>query len=95
MLVVLEFNVADVEKPVATHAEIDEDRLDAGLDIDDAAFIDVADAVLDAPPFDIKLLQHAILEDSDPAFFGLEDVDQHFLLHSLPFVAKNDLGRAR
>ena len=94
MLVVLVFDVADVEEPVAAHAEIDEDRLDAGLDIDDAPFIDVPDAVLDAPPFDVKFLQHAILEDRDPAFFGLENVDQHFLLHSLPFVAKNDPGRA-
>ena len=94
MLVVLIFDVADVQEPVAAHAEIDEDRLDAGLDIDDAPFIDVPDAVIDAPPLDVKFLQHAILEDRDAAFFGLEDIDQHFLLHSLPFVVKNDPGHA-
>src|SRR5690606_30570734 len=42
MLVVLVFHVANVEEPVATDAEVDEDRLDTGFDVDDPALVDVA-----------------------------------------------------
>src|SRR6185295_5821744 len=41
VLVVLVFDVADVQESVASDAEIDEGRLDAGLDIDDSALVDV------------------------------------------------------
>ncbi len=37
VLVVLEFDVANVQEPIAADAEIDEHRLNTGLDIDDAA----------------------------------------------------------
>ena len=68
---VLRLDVADVQEAVAADAEIDEGRLDAGLDVDDAALVDVADVVVLAGPFDVQLFQHAVLDDGDAAFFGL------------------------
>ena len=43
---VLRLDVADVQEAVAADAEIDERRLDAGLQVDDAALVDVADEIL-------------------------------------------------
>ena len=43
---VLRLDVADVQEAVAADAEIDERRLDARLQVDDAAFVNVADVVL-------------------------------------------------
>ena len=82
---ILRLDVADVQEAVAADAEIDERRLDAGLEIDDSAFVDVADVVVLAGAFDVQLFQHAVLDDRDPAFFGLRHVDQHFLLHAVTF----------
>ena len=39
-------NVGDVQEPVLGQAEVDESGLDAGLDVGDAAFVDVADVIL-------------------------------------------------
>jgi hypothetical protein len=50
---VLRFDVADVQKPVAADAEIDERRLDARLQVDDLALINVADVVVLAAPLDV------------------------------------------
>jgi hypothetical protein len=52
---ILRLNVADVQKTIAAHAEIDESRLNARLQIDDAAFINIADVVVLTRPFDIQL----------------------------------------
>ena len=60
-------DVRDVEETVAADAEIDESRLDARLDVDDAALVDVADVALVAGPLDVQLLQHPVLENRDPA----------------------------
>ena len=79
---VLRLDVADVQKAVAADAEIDERRLDARLQVDDAALVDVADVIVLAGPLDVELFQDSVLNDRDPAFFRLRDVDQHFLLHS-------------
>ena len=78
---VLRLDVADVQKAVAADAEIDERRLDARLQIDDPALIDVADVVVLAGPLDIELFEQSILNDRDPAFLRLRDIDQHFFFH--------------
>ena len=96
---VLRLDVADVQKAVAADAEIDERRLDARLEVDDLALVDVADVIVLAGALDVQLFQHAVLNDRDPAFLRLRDVDQHFLLHSvscfLCSVAALGVGRRR
>src|SRR5262249_26964273 len=80
-------DIGDVQEPIAPHAEIDERGLDARLDVDDAALVDIADVALVAGAFNVQLLQHAVFEDGNAAFFGLEDVDKHFLLHAFSFMS--------
>ena len=79
---ILRLDVADVQKAVAADAEIDERGLDARLQVDDFALVDVADVIVLAGALDVELFQRSIFNDRDPAFFRLRDVDQHFLLHS-------------
>src|SRR5262249_39082336 len=81
--VVGRLDVGDVQEAIAAHAEIDERRLDARLDVDNAALVDVADVALVAGPLDVQLLQDAVLDDGDAALLGLEHVDQHFFLHEV------------
>ncbi len=78
---VLRLDVADVQEAVAADAEIDERRLDARLEVDDLPLVDVADVIVLAGALDVELFEHAVLDDRDPAFLRLRDVDQHFLLH--------------
>ena len=86
---VLGFDVADVQEPVAADAEIDKGRLDAGLQIDDDSLVDVSDVVVLPGSFDVQLLEDSILNNRDPAFFRLRDVDQHFLFHAATFLFGN------
>ena len=81
MLVVRRVHVGDVQEAVAADAEVHERGLDARLDVDDPALVDVADVALLAGPLDVEFFQHAVLDDGDPALLRLEDVDQHFFLH--------------
>src|SRR5262249_20251839 len=69
--VVGRLHVGDVQEPVPTDAEIDERRLDARLDVDDAALVDVADVTLVAGPLDVQLFQDAVFQDGDAALLGL------------------------
>ena len=87
---VLRLDVADVQEAVAADAEIDEGRLDARLQVDDDALIDVADVTILPCALDVQLFQGAIFHDRDPAFLGLRDIDQHFLFHGLAFFGKTD-----
>ncbi len=82
---VLGFDVADVQEAIAPHAEIDEGRLDARLQVDDDSFIDVADVAVLTRALDVQLFQGPIFHDRDPAFLRLGDIDQHFLFHGLAF----------
>ena len=66
--------VPEVEERVLVEADIDEHRLEAGLDVVDAALEDAADDVLVALAFDGVFLEHAVLEQGDAAFEFL-DVD--------------------
>jgi hypothetical protein len=80
--VVLRLHVADVEEAVAADAEVDERRLDRGLDVDDPPLVDVADEVVLARPLDVELLEHPVFHDRDPALLRLRHVDEHFLFHA-------------
>ena len=86
MFVVLIFDVADVQKSIAPDTEIDECRLNTRFEIDDPAFVDVTYIVFQAISFDIEFFQHAVFDDGDSTFLGLENIDQHFFLHGTPFV---------
>ena len=87
MAEVLRLDVADVQEAVAADAEVDEGRLDARLQVDHHPLVDVADVVVLPGPLDVQLFQNSVFNDRDPAFFRLRDVDQHFLLHDLAFLA--------
>ncbi len=80
---VLRLDVADVQKAVAAHAKIDERRLNARLQVNHPALVDVPHVIVLAGALDVELLQHSVLNDRNPAFFRLRHVDQHFLLHNL------------
>src|SRR5262249_47024692 len=79
------FYVGNVQEAVAAYAEIHKCRLDARLDVNDAAFVDIADVALVARSLDVQLFQHAVFQDGNPALLRLQDVDQHLLLHVFPF----------
>jgi len=78
---ILRLDIADVKEPIATDAEIDEGGLNAGFDVDDPALINVPHEVFEAVALDVQLFENSILDDSNPAFFRLECIDQHFLFH--------------
>jgi hypothetical protein len=83
--VVSGLDVGDMEETVTAHAKIDEGRLDARLNVDDAPLVDVADVAFVAGPFHVQFFQHAVFEDGNATFLGLQDVDEHFFLHAFPF----------
>jgi hypothetical protein len=82
---VLGFDVRDVQKPVAADREVDERGLDRWLEVDDSSLVDVPGVALVARSLDVKLFEYAVLDNGDPAFLGLFDVDQHFFLHAVSF----------
>ena len=86
---VLRLDVADVQEPVAAHAEIDERRLDARLQVDHDSLVDVSYVIVLSGPFDVQLFKDSVLNDRNPAFFRLGDVDQHFLFHVVAFLFGN------
>ena len=85
-LIVLRFDVGDVEETVATDGKIDESGLNGGLKVDHLALVDISGIAFVAGSFDVQLLQDAVFDDGDTALLGLEDVDQHFFLHAAVFL---------
>ena len=83
---VLRLDVADMEEAVATDAEIDEGRLDAGLQVDHHSLVDIAHVTVLAGPFYVQLFQDAVFNDRNPAFLRLGNVDQNFFFHVLAFL---------
>ena len=86
---VLRLHVADVQKPVAAHAKIDKRRLDARLQVDHDSLVDVPYVIVLSGSFDVQLFEDSVLNDRDPAFLRLRDVDQHFLFHVVAFLFGN------
>ena len=73
-------HVGDVQEAVATDGKVDESGLDGRFEVNNPAFVDVAGEAFEAGALDVEFLQNAIFDDGDPAFLGLEDVDQHLFL---------------
>ena len=82
-----------MQEAVAADRKVDERGLDGRLEVDDPALVDVARIALVAGSLDVKLLENAVLDDRDPAFLGLEHVDQHFFLHAVSFRDLRPEGR--
>ena len=74
-----------MEEAVAADREVDERGLDRRLEVDDLPLVDIARVALVAGAFDVQLFEDAVFDDRDPAFLGLEDVDQHFFFHAVSF----------
>src|SRR5262249_28069202 len=88
MTIVGRLHVGDMQESIPPDAEIDEGRLDARLDVDDTTLVNVTDIAFMAGTFDIQLFEDAVFDDGDSTFLGLQYVDQHLLLHKLPFQIK-------
>jgi hypothetical protein len=71
-----------VEKSVSADAKVDKSGLDAGLEVDDAPFVDVADDVLGGKTLDIEFFEHAVFHDGDSRLLVQERIDEHVLFHS-------------
>ncbi len=84
---ILRFDVTDVQETVASYAEIDEGSLNAGFEIDDPAFVDIPYVIILAGAFNVELFENSVLDDRNPALFGLRYVDQHLLLHDPAFLS--------
>jgi hypothetical protein len=82
---ILGFDIRDVQESVATDREVDESGLNCGLEIDDSSLVNVAGVALVTGTLDVQLFEYAVLNDGDPTFLGLFDVDQHFFLHAVSF----------
>ncbi len=74
-------HVADMQKTVSAHPEIDERRLNARLQIDNHALVDIADVIVLGFSLNVKFFQDFVFDNRDTTFFGLSDIDQHFLCH--------------
>lgn len=72
----MSFHIADVQKTVATYAEVDEGSLDAGLQIDNATLVNITGKVVLASALGIKFFERAILQNRDAAFLGLGHIDR-------------------
>jgi hypothetical protein len=84
-IVVLRLDVRDVKEAVATDREIDEGGLYGRFEIDDLTLVDVTGVALVAGSLDVQLFEDAVLDDSDTALLGLQDIDQHFFFHAVSF----------
>ena len=57
-----------------------------GLDVGDAALVDVPDVGGGAGSLHVKFFELSVFQEGDSAFFALGDVDQHFLCHAIMSV---------
>ena len=72
-----------MKESVTAYAKIDESRLNARFYVYDSPFVNVSDIRFLTSSLHIELLQDSILYDGYPAFFRLENIDQHFLFHDV------------
>src|SRR5262249_32151217 len=83
--IISRFHIGNVQKPVAADTEVHKRRLDAGFDIDDSTLVDVADVAFMAGPFYVQFFEHSIFKDGDSTLLWLKHIDEHFLLHTIPY----------
>ena len=74
---VLRVEVGDVEEAVLALAEVDERRLDGGLDVHHASLVDVADVGRGVLALGEDLLEAPVLEERDAALLARVVVDHH------------------
>ncbi len=72
---ILRFDVTDVQKAVAPHPEVDKGRLNARLQVDDLAFVNVSDVIVLTGPFDVEFFEYSVFDDGNPGFLRLRNVD--------------------
>lgn len=85
-----------MQKAVATDAEIHKGGLDTRLDIDDAAFVDIPHIAFLAGPLNVQFFEDPIFDDGNPAFLGLQNIDEHFFLfHGRHFLRLEVQGFVR
>jgi hypothetical protein len=70
-----------MQEAVTANAKVHKGRLNAGFEIDDPSFVDIANVVIRAGPFDIQFFEQTILDNGDAALLRLGDIDQHFVFH--------------
>src|SRR5262249_4589872 len=66
---------------IAIAADVDERRLQCGVNPVNDSFVDVAFEMLAAERFDLKSFENSIVKNRDPAFLGMGHVDEHDLGH--------------
>ncbi len=82
---VLGLDVTDVQEAVAADTKVDEGCLDAGFQIDNFSFVDIACIVVLTGPLGVQFFEHTVFENRNPTFLRLRNVDQHFFSHmSIP-----------
>ena len=59
---ILCFDVADMEKAVATHSKVNEGGLDAGLNIDDLALVNIANPIVLARSFRVEFFENSVFQ---------------------------------
>ena len=74
-------DLANGQEAVPVAAVIHERRLQARLDFDDDAVVDVALDLFLAGRLDGEFFQNPIFDDGDAAFFLVRDVNEHPFLH--------------
>src|SRR6516225_665759 len=63
MPIICRLHVRNVQETIAANTKVDERRLDARLDVDDASFVDIADVTLVARALDVEFFQNTVLQD--------------------------------
>ena len=72
-----------MKKTIASYTEVNEGGLNAGFDIDNLTFVNIANPVVLTGPFRVQLFKNSVLQQCDSAFLHLGDIDEHFLFHRL------------
>src|SRR6266487_5204896 len=75
-------NLPQGEETSSLAAIIDEGRLQASLDLDDAAFVDITFVLLLVGGFDVELFENPIRHNCHAVLFGVLRIDKHFPDHS-------------
>lgn len=96
-LVIVGMDLAKGEEPVAIAAEVDESRLQRGLDPGYLCKIDVTLDLLVFGRFKIEFLNPVALQNRHPCFFRVARIDKHARCHSIvsmrpAFPAKRSEG---
>src|SRR5436190_11195985 len=82
-----------MQEAVPPETEVHKRRLNARLDVGDAALVDISDVRSGAGALHVKFFKLSIFQECNAALFAFADVDQHFFCHS--FSRQKAEGRRR